>query len=225
MSLRDKIDHFVLKYLAVPPAPRIKSGAKHIACIGDSITFGAGVGGVKRKTWEHFLNERLGAGWQVLNYGISGRTLRDEGDYPYRAEKLYGVSKACGAEIYLIMLGTNDSKPYNWQREGYERSLRAFAGEYRALPNAPRVILMTPPSCFPDKKIGLIPFDISAEVIDRDIVPIVKSVASELGLQVIDLNAFTAGRAEWFADGVHPNEVGNRAIAEFIAGALSEVGA
>lgn len=223
MSFRDKIDRFVLKYLAVPPPPRIKSGVRHIACIGDSITFGAGVGGVKRKTWEFFLEERLGDGWQVLNYGASGRTLLDSGDYPYRSEKFYRASMRCGADIYIIMLGTNDSKPYNWQRESYELSLRALASEYRAMPNSPRVILMTPPSCFPDEKAGKVLFDISAEVIDGDIAPIVRSVASELGLQVIDLNAFTQGHAEWFNDGVHPNEKGNRAIAEFIAGALSEV--
>ncbi|MEE3408965.1 MAG: SGNH/GDSL hydrolase family protein, partial [Erysipelotrichaceae bacterium] len=94
MSFQKKIEHFILKYLAVPKTPKYLEGKRHIACIGDSITFGAGVNGKKEETWEHFLNHRLGDDFQVLNYGISGRTLQDEGDYPYKADKFYAISKS-----------------------------------------------------------------------------------------------------------------------------------
>ena len=114
MSLQDKIGRFFLKYLAVPATPKLLPGKKRIACIGDSITFGAGVNGRKERTWEFFLGGLLGDEYQVINYGISGRTLQNEGDYPYKADKFYKISRDCGAEIYLIMLGTNDAKPYNF---------------------------------------------------------------------------------------------------------------
>ena len=157
----------------------------HIACIGDSITFGAGVNGKTQMTWEHFLNELLGEEYQVINYGISGRTLQEKGDYPYKKDKFYQISLHCGAEIYLIMLGTNDAKPYNWDRERYRRELASFVEEYRALPQQPRVVLMTPPRCYDDPKIGKVAFDIERETIDREIVPILREEAEGKGLQGI----------------------------------------
>ena len=49
-----------------------------------------------------------------------------------------------------------------------------------------------------------------------EIVPIVKETADQLGIQCFDLYAETQSHPEWFADGVHPNADGNRAIADFI---------
>lgn len=217
MALKDLIGHLVLKYLAVPSSPKVLPGKKHIACIGDSITFGAGVNGTKAQTWEYFLNEILGDEAQVINYGISGRTLQDEGDYPYKADKFYKESKACLADVYLIMLGTNDSKPYSWKSERYEKELRAFVKEYQALDHQPKVILTTPPTCFRDPKTGVVAFDILEETIEGEICPIIRSLCEELHLEMIDLHEFTQGHAEWFTDGVHPNEEGNRRIAEKVA--------
>lgn len=217
MTFKDKLSNFVLKYLVIPRTPKLIPGKKRIACIGDSITFGAGVAGRKSKTWEFYLNGLLGEKYQVINYGISGRTLLDEGDFPYKTEKFYGISRECGAETFLIMLGTNDSKPYNWNRERYERELADLAKEYSELENSPRVILMTPPQCYADPKIGKVAFDISAEIIDEQIVPIVKKTAADSGLQVIDLHELTQHHEDWFSDGVHPNELGNLKIAMYIA--------
>ena len=146
-----------MKYLAVPKLPSITEGKKTIACIGDSITFGAGVRGKIELTWEYHLEKLLGKEHQVLNYGISGRTLLSEGDYPYTEEKQYEHSRKSRADVYLIMLGTNDSKPYNWNEELF-----------------------------------------------------------------IDLHSFTGNHKEWFADGVHPNEEGNRKIADFIYREMSK---
>ncbi len=224
MSFRKTIEHFVLKYLAVPKTPEVETGKIHIACLGDSITFGAGVNGKKEATWEHFLEEKLGKGYQVLNYGISGRTLQDEGDYPYKADKFYPISKEIKADIYLIMLGTNDAKPYNWDEKRYEEELDRFVSEYMEIEGS-KVILMSPPSCFVDRKSGVVLFDIDMKNIDGPIYRIVKKTAEEKGLQLIDLHEHTAGHEEWFADGVHPNEKGNREFAGYIYQNIKEAGA
>lgn len=224
MDFKDLDMHYVLKHLAVPPTPEILPGKTHIACLGDSITFGAGVMGQRDLTWEHFLNQILGNGYQVINYGISGRTLQDEGNYPYKEDKFYPVTLSSRAEIFLIMFGTNDAKPYNWDKDRYRRELGVFVSEYSALSHHPNVILMTPPQCYEDPKLGKVGFDIDKETIDCEIVPIVKETAAEKGLNVIDLHAFTQGHRDWFADGVHPNETGNREIAHFLADQLREIG-
>ena len=217
MAFKDLISHLVLKYLVVPKSPKVLEGRIHIACIGDSITFGAGVNGKTEETWEYHLNQILGEAYQVINYGISGRTLQDEGDYPYRADKFYRESLNCGAEMYLIMLGSNDAKPYNWNAERYERELDAFCGEYVELEHHPRVILMTPPQCYADPKTGKVGFDIDAETIDLVITEMIRKEAEKRKLQVIDLHELTQNHEDWFVDGVHPNALGNRMIAEHIA--------
>lgn len=217
MGLKDVLSHIVLKFLVVPKSPEVLPDKTHIACIGDSITFGAGVNGETEKTWEYFLNQRLGDSYQVINYGISGRTLQDEGDYPYTADKFYPESLGCQAEYYLIMLGTNDAKPYNWNEGRYERELEVFCQAYLRLNHQPVVILMTPPTCYADPETGVVGYDIQAEFVDESVAPIVRRMAEELGLPCIDLHAYTQGHSEWFGDGVHPNELGNGEIAAYIA--------
>lgn len=210
------IEHLVLKYLVVPKIPEIDHSRHTILCIGDSITFGAGVNGKKTMTWEYFLENKLGEDYQVLNYGISGRTLLSTGDYPFVDEKHFVASQEALVDTYIIMLGTNDSKPYNWDESRYARELEEFVNLYRSLPNDPKVVLMTPPTCYIDPKIGKVGFDINGDVVSGAIYDIVSNLAGKYELELIDLNKYTANHEDWFVDGVHPNELGNREIAEYI---------
>ena len=75
---------------------------------------------------------------------------------------------------------------------------------------------MSPPSCFVDRKTGVVGFDIDMKNVDGPIYRIVKDTAERKGLKMIDLHEFTSGHEDWFVDGVHPNELGNRKIAEYI---------
>lgn len=77
---KEKIGLFCMKYF-VPRPPKVEKDKIRVACIGDSITFGAGVQGkdYAHSTWEYFQQQKLGEDYQVLNYGISGRTMQNEG--------------------------------------------------------------------------------------------------------------------------------------------------
>ena len=55
-----------------------------VACVGDSIT--AGFGAPKGWSYPDQLRMILGAGWEVGNFGVSGRTLLRQGDRPYVKE-------------------------------------------------------------------------------------------------------------------------------------------
>lgn len=220
MDINRIIGLFMMKYLAGNRKVEVIKGKKHIACIGDSITFGAGVKGKKEETWEYHLNEIIGDEYQVLNYGTNGRTLLSTGDYPYTADKLYQRSLECKADIYLIMLGSNDAKPHNWNTDKFEKEYDEFVRKYRELDNKPQVILMIPPHCFPDKETGIVGFGIDASIIDKYVEKIVKETAKRYGLQTIDLYSFSEGHDEWFVDGVHPNKTGNQKIAEYISSQL-----
>lgn len=133
-----------------PPAPHIIEGKIHIACVGDSITYGAGVLGHRRsQSYPAYLQENLGEKYQVLNYGLSGRTLMDEGDVPYRSEKLYQKSLDAKADIYLLMLGTNDAKDYQWDAACLCQRDQDFVAAYQTAAPQAKIYLMQPPRAFP----------------------------------------------------------------------------
>lgn len=213
---REMIGTFFMKYLFGNRKVKVQEGKKHIACLGDSITFGAGVNGNPSMTWEVLWNRKIGDDWQVLNYGVSGRTLQDAGDYPYTKDRIYRDSLACEADVYLIMFGTNDAKPQNWNEDRFRRDHEDFVKRYLDLPNHPKVVLLIPPYCFPEGNGPIAPFGIDVRNFDS-IISTVNKTAEKYGLQTVDLYTLTEGHPEWFADGVHPNLEENTRIAEHLS--------
>lgn len=206
--------------LTQPTKEKPHSDAPIIVALGDSITFGSGVKKTRKSDcWEAKLEKLLNGSYQVLNYGISGATLQNEGNKPYwnmPEKQLQGYPEAALSlepEIVILMLGTNDSKPYNWDRERYETQLQQRVKEIKTAPSVKRLILMCPPFACPANGSDVVAFDILNETIRDEIVPIVKKCAADNEVDCIDLYALTEGHGEYFADGVHPNSFGNRVIA------------
>lgn len=193
-----------------------------IACVGDSITYGAGVQKIKNATYEYFLRQNIGGDCQVLNYGKSGRTLQKEGNKPYVNTTFYQNSVKVKADVYILMLGTNDSKKINWNEKRYSRELRTFVRTYQKLPNHPLVYLMAPPDCFPQGKTGIVGYHIQQKVIAGRIRKIVRKTAAREQTGFVDLYAVTKNHPEYFVDGVHPNQKGNQKIADVIYQALKK---
>lgn len=200
-----------------------------IVALGDSITFGAGVAETRKTDcWEAKLEKLLGGSYQVLNYGVSGATLQNEGDQPYwnmpeRSQQGYPeAALALNPEIVIFMLGTNDTKPYNWNRGRFEAQLDQRVKEIKAVPSVKRLILMCPPYACPVEGADAVAFDVINETIRDDVSSIVKKCAEENGAECIDLYALTDGHGEYFVDGVHPNSFGNRVIASAIAKVILE---
>ena len=204
-----------------PAVPKPDKGKKHIVCIGDSITFGAGVVPFQKwRSYPAYLQELLGKEYQVMNFGLSGRTLLSTGDMPYSKESHYAKAFQIENVHYLIMLGTNDSKRYNWKEAQYREELAALLLRCKS---KGAVTVMKPPKAFPSKKTGEVLFDIQDDVLCA-IGRIIDETARELEIPVIDLYAFTENHPEWFPDGVHPDAVCNQRIAEQICKTIMEVG-
>lgn len=200
--------------LARPERP--DQSRRRISCIGDSITFGAGVLATRKTdAWPVLLEGLLGKEYQVLNYGVSGATLQKEGDFPYRKIGFLNRLEKASPDMILLMLGTNDSKPYNWDEPRFSKEYEEFIKELLA-DQSRYVVLMVPPKAFPQEQTGIVAFDISNDVIHDSIRPLILSLAERYHLPAIDLYAFTEDHPEWFDDGVHPNKAGNRAVAEYI---------
>ncbi|MCH1974573.1 GDSL-type esterase/lipase family protein [Muricomes sp. OA1] len=206
-----------------PPAPQIEQTEKtedkkiRVACIGDSITYGAGVLSTREiDSYPAILQKLLGDSYQVLNYGLSGRTLLDGGNKPYKQEDFYEETQEAEPDIVLIMLGTNDSKPNNWDAAAYEKELGEFVDLYQNIPSQPEVYLMTCCDAFATDGKKEVAFGVDKMVIGNEVNAIIQRVGENCEVPVIDIYGVTKDHPEYFADGVHPNARGNQIIAETV---------
>ena len=188
-----------------------------VACIGNSITEGYALADPSKDSYPAVLQQMLGEGYQVENFGLSGHTLLMKGNQPYMARQRYKEALAFNPDIVTIKLGTNDSKPVNWAHGGeFKRDLETMVNAFRQLPSHPEVYLCLPVPAETGK------FSINDSVITHGVIPCIKQVAAELHLPVIDLNtALRPFFPEAYADGVHPNELGAHVIAACIYCALT----
>jgi lysophospholipase L1-like esterase len=191
------------------------AGVTKVACIGDSITEGAGTENPAVNAYPIVLGKLLGTNYQTRNFGVSGRTMLRKGDFPYWNEAAFRNATNYGPDIVTIKLGTNDSKPQNWRyRDQFARDLADMIDVFAALPSHPRIFI-----CFPVPAYGL-QFDINPGIIKNEVIPIIKQVAKQKGVMTVDLYTPLSGRPDLFPDLIHPNSAGAVAIATTLHGAL-----
>lgn len=189
-----------------------------VACLGDSITEGAGTNEPVRESYPAQLAAQLGSGYEVRNYGKGGATLLDVGDLPYRSLPHFAKACAFQPDIIVIALGTNDSKPQNWQhREKFAANYVSIIRQLRALPSNPRIFICQPMPAWPPSGWG-----ISPEVIEHELRPMIADIARAENVGLIDL--FTPMRDQHpnTPDHVHPNADGAAILAQTVANAIRD---
>lgn len=208
-----------IRNLLYPDALISGNGSKKVICIGDSITYGQGVlGSRETDTYPAILADLLGNDYQTVNYGLCNRTLLSSGNMPYINEDFASESLSEDAEIVIIMLGTNDSKPDNWNAEQYEKEYAEFVQRYQNMESNPDVYIMLPPRVFAEpENTG----DCNNSVLTEEVIPAIERVAEQTGVKIINLYSVTENHEDWYSDGLHPNAAGNKAIAETIYAAIS----
>ncbi len=105
------------------PAPPVK-----VACVGNSITYGMKLENRERECYPAQLQEMLGPGYLVGNFGKSGATLLRQGHRPYLEQEEFRQAMDFAGDIVVIHLGVNDTDPRNWPHLGDR-----FAADYLAL--------------------------------------------------------------------------------------------
>ena len=233
---RDEMLSTLGKWLKARQTP--KTDAIRVACIGNSITDGHGIDMAPSQGYPAQLQRMLGKDYWVKNFGVSGRTMLNKGDQPYMTELAWADAQAFKPDVVVIKLGTNDSKPQNWQyktefRQDLEQMILTLRPDLAqpaksskkgkkakkaqvAAPQKPRILLCTP---IPALKSS---WGISENVIANEIIPIQKEVAQKYGLQIVDLHTlFTGDGAGMLDDGIHPDGKGARRLAELVAAAIT----
>ena len=193
-----------------------------IACVGDSLTYGVIPNTAGKQTENPYpatLDALLGEGYDVQNYGKPGRSLTEKG-VCYRSQDVYQETVDAAADMYIIMLGTNDAnKKAEWDAALFESDLTDMLDDYRKANPDTVIYLMAPPAVFPDAATG--ETAMNEELLRGELRDIVAKVASEKDAGYIDLFAATEDHPEWIGgDGIHFLDEGYLAIANIVYEAI-----
>ncbi len=191
-------------------------GKTKIACIGDSITFGATIKDRGKSSYPAQLQRMLGDKYDVRNFGRNGATLLKKGDLPYWTTPQFRDATAFKADIVVIKLGTNDSKPQNWKhKKDFASDLRALVEHFGRMDPKPKVFLCKPVPVYEAR------WGINEPVVKGEVIPLVEQVAVALKLPVIDLYSALSEKPAMFPDLIHPNAAGASVMAKTILMALA----
>ena len=111
-----------------------------VACVGDSIT-------APRNGWCGYLGTKLGSGYMTQTFGVSGTTLlKNVGQPAFSSSNQFKPSQDYAPNIVVIMLGTNDSMPRNWNagKDHFVQDYEVLIDSYTALASKP--MIFWPPS-------------------------------------------------------------------------------
>ena len=182
---------------------------KKVACVGDSITWGFTIVNRSKYSYPAVLQQLLGDGFEVRNFGHNDAAARFDAETPYVSKKAYRDSLAWEPDIVLLMLGTNDTKPWNWNPGIFREDYLRVVESYLALPSHPQVVLVAPIRIFKTIPVMFL----NPDVLEEGVRPAIRDIAAQLHLQLVDLyNLFDSAR--FCRDGVHPQRDGARLLAE-----------
>ena len=184
-----------------------------VACVGDSITAGYGLTNPWADSYPSQLATLLGSGYTVGNFGLSGATVLKRSDYTYWNTSQYRASLKFKPNHVVIMLGTNDSKSWNWNAAKFNADYKALIAQYQGLTSRPTVYICLAPPVYTPNPFGNT-FD--PAFVQNVLVPAIRTVATEAGVALIDNNTPLMNPA-YFSDGVHPTPQGAGIIADTVA--------
>ena len=205
------------------------SAQTRVACVGNSITAGYGLGW--QEDYPFRLQEMLGDSYKVQNFGVSSMTFANKGpsdNMSYWNTDKFKAALEFTPEIVVIELGTNDSKffsnncigtdgqpQYNYNygqydKENLYKDYEALIDTFAHLPTSPRIIATLQPY---SNNCG---WGIMDTAIVNQINPIILEVATKKGVEIIDLHSQFNTPAWFLPDSVHPNATGAKELARII---------
>lgn len=198
-----------------------------IACVGDSITYGARLENRDKFSYPARLQELMGENYIVENFGVGSCTLIRKGK-PTVWNQLSEI-KAFNPEIVIISLGTNDTcgegtcgdrKCWEYKDE-FEGDYSDLIDTLKSWPSQPKIWICAPSPMVLETP-GLNQDRINGLTIRKprlqQLIKTTKKVAEKKKVGFIDLNTPLENKPELFTekDGVHPNKKGYLALAKLV---------
>lgn len=180
-----------------------------IACIGDSITYGANADNSYTDSYPAVLQTLYGKEADVINLGNSGKTIRDSADDPYRKTTEYNAISLYKPDITIIMLGTNDSKTYQVPTKSeLINAYRKLIEDLLKINPVMDIYMATCPYAYTSN------YQISNKNIEKIVIPAIREVAESYSLEVIEMHEYTKNMKGCYADGIHPTSKGYAYLAQ-----------
>lgn len=187
-----------------------KTESLTVACVGDSLTYGTGCRNRLAESWPSVLAQTEGPlDLETLNFGVYGQTVSSNPFRAYTRTLSFRQSMGSDADVYLVMLGSNDMLLPNW-RQTLPDAYRQLLQGYLDLPQKPEVIVLLPPDLYYKNFLRYTNTEI------EEVRRIEAAVAEELGLEIIDLSVVSGDMAEYCIDGGHYNAEGYAIFGEYI---------
>jgi lysophospholipase L1-like esterase len=182
-----------------------------IACVGNSITYGAGIIDRERNSYPAQLQFLLGDKYEVKNFGLNGATLLKNGNKPYFKTEEYKNALAFNPDIVFIKLGTNDTKyPNRTHFNEFKNDYFELISSFRNLKSNPRVIILLPlPVYFEPDSVN-----INGNIIRDTLLPMIRQIAYESKTEIINLYNLFLESSFFFPDKLHPSSIGASYIAQ-----------
>jgi len=218
--------YLVLLALTLSPVVKGQDYQLRMAFIGNSIS--AGFWLPEGKSFPDQLAVMLqgiyGDTCYLHNYALSGRTMFKQGDSPFWREPELQEALDFAPNLVFIMLGTNDSKAWNWGVLGYD----TFVDDYLSMvdtflnrnPHTTFILGYPPPAFDPDPaNVG----GISDSIIHYGVIPAVDSVIKVRGGYVMDFYTGMTPYGNLFFDKIHPYTEGATVMAEQLRDRMIEL--
>jgi len=180
-----------------------------IACVGDSITYGSGIKGRDSLAYPQQMQGMLGEKYKIQNFGVSGATMLKKGNKPYWNQPEYQQSLDFKPKLIILMLGTNDSKPINWDnyKNEFEKDYNQMISNFQQLKSKPKIYIGLPPPVIKNR------WGIQKEIVEGELMEILNRIATENNLELIDFYSMLENRDEMIPDNIHPNADGAKQMA------------
>ncbi len=198
-----------------------------IACIGNSITFGARVQNPQLESYPAVLSAMLKGGgytgYEVKNFGIGGATVIRFGTP--NIWKVLDSLKLAPPDIVVIEVGTNETvgaPRYNWEHIGdFEKDYFEYIGAIRKINPNCRFIMCSPLDMVIETQ-GLSPERVNDLSLRRpriwELRKRVRKIANKEHAYFMDLTKPFKGKVDLMttSDGVHPNKDGYAYLATLV---------
>ena len=213
---------FCLTTLQLPAAAKRKKVAAQpvrVACVGNSITYGTDIEDREHFSYPVQLQQMLGNGYVVGNFGKPGATLLYKGHRPYVEQPEFKEALRFKGDIAVIHLGINDTDPRNWPnyRDEFVKDYLSIMDSLRAANPKVRFILarMTP---IADRHPR---FQSGTKQWHDEIQTAIETVARVSGAELIDFHEPLYPYPNLLPDAIHPNPEGAGILAKTVYGGIT----
>jgi len=207
--------------------------ALRVACVGDSHTYSGATSNpdVSYPVQLETLLKQFDNDWETDNFGVSGATVIEQGNFPYIHQtdytfpwktavdpNEYELALAYEPDVVVFQFGSNAVGSYHnagLVQEHFLSDYNALIQTFAQLPQKPKILICQPPPMFDPM------YSESAKLLKDQIVPMVTQLAEMWNAPVVDFyTAFLDLPHLYKDDQMHVTAAGAKIMAEMVADAI-----